>query len=106
MTTTLGPALVEVMRTDLQCLVGESVKPQCFHMDDAILILQRPFRQDEFAAGHDQALPFVEIRCDDDVRDAGFVFHREKDETLCGSRPLPRNDASSGSYNLTISAIP
>jgi hypothetical protein len=39
------------MRTDLQRLIGKRLQMGGFHMNDAILILQHAFREDELAAG-------------------------------------------------------
>ena len=52
-------------------------------MNYAILILQYPFRQQELATHYGQPLPLVEIGRHDDVRNTSFIFHRDKDETLC-----------------------
>ena len=71
-------------------------------MNHAILILQRAFCKDELAACDDQALPFIQIGCDDDIGDAGFVLHRKKDEPLGCAGPLPCDDAACGPHKFTI----
>ena len=52
---------VEVMRADRQRLIRKGSKARGLHMDHAILILQWTFDEEESAAGHDQALPLIEI---------------------------------------------
>jgi hypothetical protein len=53
-----------------------------FDVYHAVLILERALDKQKTAAGDDDAVAFEDVRREDDVGDAGFVFEREKDETL------------------------
>lgn len=44
------PPQVEVMGTNLQCLVGGGLQASRLYVNHAILVLQRTFGEDEFAA--------------------------------------------------------
>jgi hypothetical protein len=97
---------VKVMGADPQCLIEESVEPRCLYMNHAVLVLQWAFREDELAACDNQALSLIQIGCDDDIGDASFIFHRQKDESLCCTGTLPGDDAAGGPYEFSILAVP
>ena len=82
--------------------IGKSHQSSRFHMNHAILILQGSFDNQEFAARDNQTLPLIQVGRDDDIGNAGFIFHREEDETLCRAGPLPRNDAARCPHELPI----
>ncbi len=67
----------------------EGSDPMRFHVDHAILILQRTFYPEKPAARDDDAIALEGIRGNDDVGDAGFIFERKEDKPLGGSRTLP-----------------
>ncbi len=66
-------------------------------MNHAILVLQVPFGEDKFAARDHEPVAFVQVRSDDHVGDAGFVFHRDEDKTMCCAGPLSGDNASGSS---------
>ena len=88
------------MRLQLERTVREGKEPGGLHVNHAILILEWPFDQQKFAARDQQAVAVVEIRCDDDISDAGFVFHGKEDEAFGCARALASNDAASGARAL------
>ena len=53
-----------------------------FHVDHAVLILERSFDEQKAAARDHDAVPLEDVRRKNHVGDAGFVFEREEDETL------------------------
>ena len=88
----------------LQCLIEHRAQANGLHVDHAILILQRTFRYDEFASRHYQALPLIEVRRHDDIRDSGLIFHRDEDETLGSTRTLPCDDETGRRYEFAVPA--
>jgi hypothetical protein len=54
------------MRLQFERTVSECKEPSRLYVNDAILILKRPFAQQNFAARDQQAVAVVEIRRDDD----------------------------------------
>ena len=75
-------------------------------MNHTILILQRTLCENELAACDNKTLPLIQIGCDDDIGDASFVLHRQKDKTHRCTWPLPCDDATGGSNKFTISTTP
>lgn len=67
-----------------------------FHMDDAVLYLQCAFDVEEARARNEDAFALEEVGGDDDVGNAGFVFHGEEDEAFGGAGALTGNYASGG----------
>jgi hypothetical protein len=57
---------MKIMRVQLERTVSESKEPGRLHVNDAILILKRPFDQQNCAARDQQAVAVVEIRRDGD----------------------------------------
>ena len=55
------------MRLQLERTVIECQDPGGLHVNDAILILKRPFDQQKFATRDQQAVAVVKIRRDDDI---------------------------------------
>jgi hypothetical protein len=49
-------------------------------MNDAILILQHAFRENEVATRDDKPFPLIVIGRYHDICDGRFVFHRQKDQ--------------------------
>lgn len=71
-------------------------------MDDAVLVLERAFDQKKTAARDDHAATLEDVWSKDYVGDAGFVFQREKDESLGGAWALACDDAACDSYGVMI----
>src|SRR6266404_2739471 len=63
----------------------------CFDMHYALLVLQHAFYQQEPLMQYRQAVFSIQVRCDDHIGDAAFVFHAEEDESMGRSRPLSRD---------------
>src|SRR5260370_2670217 len=84
---------------------GKGEEGGCFDVDYAVLILQKAFDKQKLALCHDEAIPLIEIRSNDDVGDPHFVFHRKKDEALGRAWPLPRDDAAGWPHKLSIAAL-
>jgi hypothetical protein len=59
-------------------------------------------RPAKFATRDQQEVAVVEIRRDDDIGDAGFVFHGKEDEALGCARALAGNDAASGAHEVSV----
>ena len=76
------------------------VMPLRFDVNHAVLILQRPFDQQEAAARDDDAVALEDIGSKDDVGDAGFIFEREEDEALGRAGPLACDDATGDADGL------
>ena len=74
-------------------------------MNHTILILQRAFCEDELAACDNKTLSLIQIGCDDDIGDAGFVLHRQKDKSHRCTWPLPCDDTTCGSNKFTMFTI-
>jgi len=74
-------------------------------VDDTVLILERAFNQKKTAARDDHAVTLEDVWSKDYICDAGFVFQREKDESLGGARALARDDASGDAYGGAILAV-
>src|SRR5260370_5273257 len=98
-------SLMEIMRAQIQAATGKRQQARCFDVDYAILILQKAFDKQKLALCHDEAIPLIEIRSNDDVGDPHFVFHRKKDEALGRAWPLPRDDAAGCPHKLSIAAL-
>jgi hypothetical protein len=73
-------------------------------MNDAVLILQSPFNEEESASRYDQTIALIEVGRDDHIRNSGFVFHRDEDEPFGCTRPLPRDYATRRSDQQTVAA--
>src|SRR5579859_5653630 len=93
---------MKVMRLQLERVVRERREPGGLHVNNSILILEWPFNQQEFATRDQQAVLVVEVRPDDNIGDAGFVFHGKEDEALGCARALASNDTASGAHEVTI----
>src|SRR3954464_2739495 len=74
-------------------------------MDDPALVLQRTFNTYKPAARNNHSVLFELIWSEDDVGNAGFVFEREKNKSLCGTRTLPRNHASRHADKIMIRQV-
>jgi len=57
---------MKIIRLQLERTVSESKELGSLHVNDSILILKRPFDQQNCAARDQQAVAVVEIRRDDD----------------------------------------
>src|ERR1700744_5020956 len=95
---------VEVVGANFEGAVGAGGKSHSFNVDDVVLILQGAFDQQEAAAGDEQAVAVVQVGSNDDIGDAGFVFHGDEDEAFSGARALAGDDASGGADVFAIAA--
>ena len=75
-------------------------------MDHTVLILQRALDQNKFAACDHHALPLIKIGSDDDIGDAGLIFHGEKNEALGRAWALPGDDTTGRAYIFAVFIIP
>jgi len=64
------------------------------HMDDGIDVLERAFEEEKLALNHGGAIAIENVRRDDDVRNAGFVFEADEDETFRCAGTLARDHAA------------
>lgn len=71
-------------------------------MDHPILVLQRSSDAYEMAARYYDPILFEGIGRENNIGDSGFVFEREKDKTLCGSRTLAGDDAARNAYKTVV----
>ena len=74
-------------------------------MNDAVLDLKRSFDIEKACSGNGDALALEQIWRDYDVRNAGFVFHRQEDEAFRSSWALACNDASCDSDGSVVIAF-
>ena len=70
----------------------------------AFLDLQRAFDEQVRRADDGRALLGEQIGPHDDVGDAGFILEREEHESLCGARPLPRDDGAGHAHAPAVPA--
>ena len=75
-------------------------------MDDIIVVLKRSFDQKEFTAGDYKTITVVEVGCDDYVGNPCLIFHRDEDESLGCTRPLPRYNTACSPHKFSVSARP
>ena len=76
-----------------------------FYVNYAILILEWPFDPQKPAARDDHTVTLEDVRSNDDVGDAGLIFEREKNESLCCAWPLARDDATGNAHKSVIAAV-
>src|SRR5438477_6564310 len=96
---------MEVVRSQFDGGIRKGGEPGRFHMDYVVLILKRAFDQKESAARDDEPILFIKIRCDDHVRNAGLVLHRDEDEALRRARSLACNNAAGGPDKFSAAAV-
>src|SRR5436190_6468315 len=60
-------------------------------MDDVIDVLERTLEKKKLALNHRGAVLIENVRRDDDIRNAGFVFEADEDETFGCAGALARN---------------
>ncbi len=73
---------MEIMGADVGAGDFEGSDSLCLHVNHSVLILQRTFDPEKPAARDDDAIALKDIRRNDDVGDAGFIFEGKKDEAL------------------------
>ena len=81
---------------------GNFLHARSLHMDDVIDVLQRAFEEKELALNDRGAIALENIRRDDDVGNAGFVFEAEEDEAFCGAGTLSCDDTSGNANPATV----
>jgi hypothetical protein len=73
-------------------------------VDYAVLVLKRAFDDQESAACDNASITLENIRGNDDVGDAGFVFEREEDKALGGAGALPGDYTASDADETMVDA--
>ena len=73
-------------------------------MDYVVLVLEQAFNKKKFAACDHRPIPIIKIGRNDDIGDAGFVFHRNKNKPLGRAWSLPGDDATSHAHKFSIAA--
>ena len=79
---------MKIMRPDGGCGDIERADRSSLDVDDSFIVLHDAGDEQEARSCCCQSLALEELRLEDDVRDAGFVFEREEDETFRGARSL------------------
>ena len=76
-------------------------------VDDGVDVLERSFDHQEAGIRHERAVSPVQLRVDDGVEDASFVFNGEEDEAVGRAGPLPRDDegGNAGLYSVADYAV-
>ena len=92
---------VEVMRSHDGARDVEWKNNLGFDMNHAVLVLECPFDAQKAAAGNNHAVALENVRGEDNVGDARFVFEGEKDKSLGGAGTLARDDATGDADKLT-----
>ena len=93
---------MEIMRADVDGLVGERLEAFGADVNHAILILEWSFDQQEPRACDHEVILFEQVRRDYDVGDTGFVFHRDEEKSFCCAGPLARNHTARGAYPCSV----
>src|ERR1700722_4260022 len=96
---------MEVVGAYFQVVKGQRLDAFCLHVNDSVLVLQRTFYQNKFAPCDHDTLPFIKIRSDDDIGNAGFIFHGEKDEALSCAGALSCNDTTGCAHIFSVLVI-
>ena len=73
------------------------ITPSCF--------CRTPSSSKNFLRHNQHPVLIQDVGRDDRIADAGFVFQAEKDKSLCGSRPLPRNHAARGAHMTAMRSV-
>ena len=73
---------------------GEGFDSAGFYVDDAVLVLHHAFDREEGLFADSQAVLLEDLRGDDDVGGAAFVFEADEDEAFCGAGALAADDES------------
>lgn len=97
--------LVKVMGMDFGAGDVEGSDVLRFHVDDAVLILEKSFDAQEAAASDYDAVALENVRGDDYIGDTGFVLEREENKTLCRARALARDDATGYAHKSIVGAV-
>src|SRR5688572_22259460 len=75
------------------------------HMDDVVDVLDGAFEKKELALNHGGAISIQNIRRDDDVRDACFIFETHEDEAFRSSRPLSCDHAARHANQAAVGSV-
>src|SRR4029453_4496535 len=92
--------LMKVVRNNGRFANGHDLHARGFNGNDVIDILQSAFDEKKFSSDDDKSIFRKQVRRDDRIRNAGFVFETEKHEALCGARTLA-SDHGSSTRNVT-----
>lgn len=76
-----------------------------FDVDYSILILQRTFNLEEAAARNDDAIALKDVRGNDDIGDAGFIFEGKEDKSLGCAWPLPCDNTPGNSDKVIARSV-
>jgi hypothetical protein len=87
-----------------EVFVVETFKVMGFDGDDVVLMLKAAGNQEEWFLGDDEAEFFKELRVYDNIRNAGFIFEAEKDETFGGAGALAANDVARDADQLVVAS--
>jgi hypothetical protein len=82
---------MEVMRLHLHIAKRQYMHGGRPHVDNAVLILERAIDAEELSARHRHAVPFIQLRIDDCVRNTRLIFETKEDEALGCARTLSRD---------------
>ena len=75
----------------------------CFHGNHPLLVLQLAINQQELLLDHRGIIFLKQLRRDDRISDACFIFKAEKNKTFRCSRPLPGNNRAGDPNGRSIS---
>src|SRR4026208_215078 len=81
---------------------GNFLNACSFHVNDIVDVLQRTIEEKELALNDRGTIALKDIRRDDDVRNAGFVFEAEEDEAFCCAGSLSCDDTSGNANPETV----
>ena|SRR5215467_5887858 len=73
--------------------------------NDIVLVLQDTFDQNKFFVDQQQSVFLKHVGSNDDIGDAGLIFHAEENETLGRARALANDDTSSHAHRPAIAQI-
>ena len=73
---------------------GDFLDASGLHVDNVIDVLNRTFEKKKLALNNGSAILIENIRSNDDVGNAGFVFEADEDEAFGCSWPLARDHAA------------
>ncbi len=83
---------MEVMRAHIKIAQCKRTYSRPSNVEYTVLILKdHPFDMQILSVCDGNMISFVEMRIDAGIRDAGLIFHADKDKTFCSSWPLERN---------------
>ena len=85
--------------------VGEGFDFFGFNDHDVVGVLDLAFDDEKVFLRDEEALFFEELRRDDGVGDAGFVFEADEDKTFGGAGSLTANDVAGDANALAVAGF-